>query len=505
MRRASAPAFVHRGWQFTRGGGESAMITSTSASSNTIDTGDILQGGEFDEAAFARAFRIRRDHRKFLARSVMLCVAVFVYITYAVLDTTLSAPMHPDLLFLRYGIVMPLLIGVAITFSRGWFRGREHLAFLICMVLTIGSILYVNVLFDKPLARTIPPGATAVLFLIWLIYLPSFRHTVAMALSVLLSLTMFTAVTDMDMNLLFVNVYFIGLYCALLVTGMFFLDATERGHETFRHDLRKTFDLLRWSESRAVELYRDAKKAERAKDELLAVAGHELRTPMNAIIGFSEIMSKEMMGRIEPPKYHEYALHIHDSGHHLLGLINDILDVSHAERGRITLEARPFDIAATFEAALIACAEDAERSGVLLVRDDTSLRSLTISGDEARIAQAMSNILGNAIKFSHRGGRVVTSLASAEDGTVHFTVTDTGIGIAAEDITVVMQPFQQVQSAFTRNTGGLGLGLAICAIVARSHGGELRIESKLDEGTIVTLALPRHKVSESSELDSLTA
>jgi len=469
------------------------MTASTFVSSSTDGTEQILKGGEFDEAAFARAFKIRRDHRKFLARSTLLCVGVFVYITYAILDTTLSGPMHPDLLFLRYGIVMPLLIGVAITFARGWFRGREHLAFLICMALAVGSILYVHILFDKPVVRTIPPGATAIVFLVWLIYLPSFRHTMAMALSVLLSLTVFTAVTDMGMPLLFVNVYFIGLYCALLVTGMFFLDATERGHEAFKQDLKRTFDLLRWSENRAIDLYHDAKKAERAKEEFLAVASHELRTPMNAIIGFSEIMSKQMIGRIEPRKYHEYSIYIHDSGHHLLGLINDILDVSRAELGRITFEAKPFDIAATFESALTACTDDAERTGVR-VRSDTSPRSVTILGDEARMAQAMANILSNAIKFSHRGGTVVASLASGEDGTVRFAVADTGIGIAADDIAAVMQPFQQAQSAFARNTGGLGLGLAICAIVARAHGGELRIESELDQGTVVTLVLPRRGV-----------
>lgn len=459
----------------------------------------IAQRDSPDESECARASRTRGNDHKFLMRSCLLFVGAFMYATHAMLDTLVADAGANQFPALRFGIVSPLLLAVAVGFVNGWFRQREFMACIAWMVIASGSILYMAMMRTGSVLNLYPPGVIVIVFSAWMLFLPSFRMTLAMTIILVVPLTLVVVVQEIGTTAIYANLYFIFISCTVLVIGMFFLENTERNQNSYRRELEETIDTLRASERRAVDLYLEAKQAEKAKDEFLAVVSHELRTPMNAIIGFSDIISSEMMGKIEPPQYQEYAVYINDSGKQLLSLINDILDVSRAEIDKMSFAMRDFDISATVDSAITACSADAEQMGVTIAHPSARLRDVTVKGDESRVLQAMTNIIGNAIKFSERGGIVAVDLFLHPDGSLHFTTSDDGIGISAVDIERIKQPFKQAESAHIRNSGGLGLGLAICNIVAKAHQGTLAIESVLGTGTTVSIVLPPDSVVEVSE------
>jgi len=447
------------------------------------------QHERFDDMEYDEAFHARSEDRRFLAQGFLLCVGVFLYAAYALLEWMTAAP---DARFaLVHLIVLAPLVPIGAVFvCRNRFRDRSHPVLIACGMIIVGALLHTLLATDEPPAERYAFGIVAIVFPLWVMALPSFRQSLAMTLLAMLALALIVTMTGVQATAAYTTVCFAGLCCMILVVGMFFLESTERSQEAYRRELGRTIDTLRASEHRAVELYHEAKQAEKAKDEFLAVVSHELRTPMNAIIGFSEIISSEMMGKIQPPQYQEYAVHIRDSGQQLLSLINDILDVSRSEIDKISFNMRPFDIGTTVDSAITACSTDAEQSDITVMRAGPGQRDITVEGDESRMLQAMTNIIGNAIKFSERGGTVIVDLVADRDGSVQFKATDSGIGISVENIETIKQPFRQADSAFVRNNGGLGLGLAICNIVANAHKGELLIESALGKGTTVSIVLP---------------
>jgi len=455
---------------------------------------EILQRNPADDLEGDDVFRARGDDRRFLARSCLLFAGAFIYVTYALLDSIMQAELSKQLLFLRFGVVTPLLLLIAVVFVKGWFKDRVHLASLAFVTVAAGSIAYMVVAVSGPTASLYPPGLIAVVFAAWMLYLPSFRKTLVMSTAVMTTLGLIFVFSSLSATALYTNLYIVGMGCTVLLIGIFFLENAERSQQDYRSELTKTIDTLRESERRAVELYQEAKLAEKAKNEFLAVVSHELRTPMNAIIGFSEIISTEMLGKIEPPQYQEYSVYIKDSGQQLLSLINDILDVSRAEIDKMAFTMKEFDISATVDSSITACHANAEQAGITVIRATPALHDVMVMGDESRLLQGMTNIIGNAIKFSNQGDTVTVDLTFAPEGALCFTATDTGIGISADDIENIKQPFKQAESAFVRDNGGLGLGLAICNIVAIAHEGTLDIDSQLGQGTTVSITLPSDRV-----------
>ncbi len=225
-----------------------------------------------------------------------------------------------------------------------------------------------------------------------------------------------------------------------------------------------------------------AELANRAKSEFLANMSHELRTPLNAIIGFSEVLTNQMFGPLGSERYVEYAKDVRDSGQHLLEIINDILDVSKAEAGKLELHEQPVDVAAAIRASLRLVKERA-RNQQLTLRATVPDNLSRLLADERMIKQILLNLLSNAIKFTLEGGSVEVSAAFAEDGGLELVVTDTGIGIAEEDIDKAMEPFRQVDSSLTRPHEGTGLGLPLVKSLAVLHGATLELESELGVGT----------------------
>jgi signal transduction histidine kinase len=231
---------------------------------------------------------------------------------------------------------------------------------------------------------------------------------------------------------------------------------------------------------------RELEAASRHKSEFLASMSHELRTPLNAIIGFSEVLSERMFGDINE-KQAEYLADILESGRHLLSLINDILDLSKIEAGRMDLDPTAFDLPTAIENTLILVRERAQRRGIDLARI-VDHRLGIIRADERKVKQVLLNLLSNALKFTPEGGRILLR-ADIEDRAARVSVTDTGVGIAPEDQKTVFEEFRQVGSS-ARKIEGTGLGLAISRKLIELHGGKLWVDSKVGEGSTFAFTLP---------------
>ncbi len=272
------------------------------------------------------------------------------------------------------------------------------------------------------------------------------------------------------------------------------LSQRERQLQATVSDLRQSRRQLERQAQQLVELAEKymvektkAEKANRTKSEFLANMSHELRTPLNAIIGFSEVMEKELFGTIGNPKYAEYAKDIHESGNHLLDVINDILDMSKIEAGRLTITRKRIQLDEIIEDSLRIVHRIAEEKNIEFIRD--GLHPFTISADKRAIKQVLINLLSNAVKFTPGGGKV-TVLFRHSDHEVVFSISDTGIGIPKQDIGKLGRPFQQVENQFSKTYKGSGLGLAISRSLIELHGGDLTIRSQLGHGTTVTCRLP---------------
>ncbi|MBL8697313.1 MAG: PAS-domain containing protein [Alphaproteobacteria bacterium] len=243
---------------------------------------------------------------------------------------------------------------------------------------------------------------------------------------------------------------------------------------------------------RLATLRDEAERANRTKSEFLANMSHELRSPLNAIIGFSEIMKDQLFGSLGSAQYREYAFDIWMSGRHLLDLINDILDLSKIEAGKLDLVETRFDLGATIAACMRIVAGRAEQAEVA-VRSTVGADGIVLWADERKIKQILINLLTNAIKFTKPGGRVKVAVAERE-GWLEIEIADTGIGIAASDIPVAFAAFGQVDSSLARKHEGTGLGLPLSKALTEMHGGRLLLESELGIGTTVRVGLPVSRI-----------
>ena len=232
-----------------------------------------------------------------------------------------------------------------------------------------------------------------------------------------------------------------------------------------------------------------AEAANRAKTEFLANMSHELRTPLNAVIGFSDIIRTEAMGPAGVPQYVEYAQDINNSGTHLLEIINDILDMSKIEAGELQPNLSEFQFNRIVGTSMKLISDRANKDGVILV-SEVPEDSPSLVADERMIKQILINLLSNAVKFTPDGGTVTLSAEATEDG-FSFSVTDTGIGIPADKMQVILEPFGQADSRLERAYEGTGLGLPLVKSMTELHGGILDIQSTEGEGTVASVRLPR--------------
>ena len=240
-------------------------------------------------------------------------------------------------------------------------------------------------------------------------------------------------------------------------------------------------------ERQMAEALKKAEAANKSKSEFLASMSHELRTPLNAILGFSEAMAAGIGGALSE-KQKEYASHIHQSGSHLLSIISDILDLSKIEAGQVILQERPVDVVPLMESCLLMVRERAVGKKLKLVMT-ASPNIPVLKADELRLKQILINLLSNAIKFTDSGSVILSAEFQAAKG-FDFSVTDTGIGMTEAETAIALQPFGQVEGAFSRNHDGTGLGLPITSHLVALHSGKLSISSTPGLGTLATVTLP---------------
>jgi signal transduction histidine kinase len=266
------------------------------------------------------------------------------------------------------------------------------------------------------------------------------------------------------------------------------LDLERRANERLERQSSKLAKLA----ARLARARDEANHANRAKSEFLAHMSHELRTPLNAINGFSEIIKDEMFGPVAP-RYRDYAADIHRSGMHLTALINDVLDLSKIEAGKLEIDETTIEPAAIVESCLRLVHDRAHKASLRL-QTDLPRELPLLRADERLLKQMLLNLLTNAVKFTPEGGRVTVAAGGAADGGLVFAVRDTGIGIAAEDIPRALEPYGQVATARDRNPEGTGLGLPLVKKMIELHGGRLALDSTPGIGTTVALSFPKERV-----------
>lgn len=282
-----------------------------------------------------------------------------------------------------------------------------------------------------------------------------------------------------------VHVYFVFLAKGLRSTAVAMLE--------FRNQKDELITELEQQRLISEEARRRAETANKAKSRFLATMSHELRTPLNAIMGFSEVMKAEVLGPMSNPTYREYADNIHESGRHLLHLINEILDLSRIEAGRYELHEEPTRLADVAEDCHRLLRLKAQSKGLEIVEDiPADLPQVWV--DQRALRQICLNLMSNALKFTPKGGRITVTIAPMKDGGQLLSVRDTGPGIPADEIPKVLQAFGQGSLAHETAEGGTGLGLPIVQNLIELHGGTFELKSELRKGTEAIVRLPKQRV-----------
>jgi signal transduction histidine kinase len=254
-------------------------------------------------------------------------------------------------------------------------------------------------------------------------------------------------------------------------------------------------DITAWkrSEEELIGAKRAAEQASTAKSEFLAKISHEIRTPLNAIIGFSEVMMDERFGPIGNERYRQYLKDIHSSGGHLISLVNDLLDLSKIEAGRLELTFVSVNLNDLAQQCVAIMQEQANRERVI-IRTSLPASLPQIVADTRSMRQIVLNLLSNSIKFTGAGGQVIISTTLTDDQEVVLRVRDTGAGMSEKELQTALEPFRQVATAARWGSSGTGLGLPITKALAEANHARFRITSHVDDGTLVELAFPITRV-----------
>ncbi|MCK0067950.1 sensor histidine kinase [Kordiimonas laminariae] len=307
---------------------------------------------------------------------------------------------------------------------------------------------------------------------------------------------------DIDQRLYRSGIVIFGYFPGIVLMGLGFrnwLALTFRLEEEIKQRSEIEQELKELAKSNE-EMAEKAKAANRAKSDFLANMSHELRTPLNAIIGFSELMASEVFGKLGAPQYKEYLDMVHRSGSHLLDIINDILDLSNIEVGRMQMVEEVFCLSKLVRDCVKLLDPIILKAGL---QTEISLKEgLIVKADRRMVQQMVLNLISNAIKFTDPGGKVTVATLPMPDDSCAFMVKDTGCGMSEAEVVHVVRPFNQLEGAMTRSHEGAGLGLTLVKTFAELHGGDMFLESLKNRGTSVCLKFPPSRMVQPSSLEA---
>jgi len=419
--------------------------------------------------------------RLFLANAALLCSL------FGFLDPFTAPDVYQSFWAIRFGfVVLSLVVALGLTYTPVFIA---HSQFVMggAMLCSGGGILIMIAIATGPAKETYYAGL--ILVVIYGSSLLRLHHLNAL----LAAITLFAGyqlvglkINPLPLRALYSNDFFFTVSLLVGAFSSYFQELYIR--RNYIHQ-----QMLIEGKERAERLQVEAEAANTAKSEFLGIISHELRTPLNAIIGFSDIMRQQMFGPLGSERYQIYADDIHDSGNHLLGIINTILDLSKAEAGRLGLDEAEVDLVRAVEGCLPLFREEAEQAQIR-IRVVQPPQRLRLTADVRLCRQIAINLLSNAVKFTPRGGSITVSFPSDDLGRHGLEVRDTGIGIDEKDLERVILPFVQVESSLSRNHGGTGLGLPLVKKIVELHDGTFLIDSRLGVGTIVTVWFPARRV-----------
>lgn len=416
-----------------------------------------------------------------------LLFGALIYALFGILDALIFSESLYRIWFIRYAIGLPIIIGALwLTYSRHFPRFAQPVL-AISIMGTGTSIIAMTAVAPAPGNDLYYAGLIIVVIYCSSVMRLHFIHSLLVSVFLVIAYQ-FTAIiiNPIPINILINNDFF--LVFAVLMGGM-----TNYVHEYYLRMSYMSTRLVMLEKAKSEGLLRKADSANTAKTQFLANMSHELRTPLNAILGFSEVMRHEMFGPLGSDRYRDYATDIQSSGHHLLNIIGDILDLARAEAGKLRLDEEEVDLCDLADDCLRMFGTLDSAKGVRFSFKFPPVR-VRVNADPRLVRQVLINLLSNAAKFSQHGGIVTISMNTDGAGDYLIRIEDTGIGMEPEELRRAMEPFFQVESAYTRERAGAGLGLPLVRKIMELHGGGLELESKAGLGTTAIARFPARRI-----------
>jgi signal transduction histidine kinase len=441
---------------------------------------------------FSLRFRNRMAERRFLRRHMLesrpvirvgLLAGAALYGVFGILDILIMPDAVQKFWIIRFGFVFPVIFGVlALTYHRSFVRCAQT-GLSLAMFASGMGIIAMTVLGEPPTSHWYYAGLISVV--IYCASVLRIHHVYSLIVSLILfGFYQLSAIflNPTPYEVLLSNNFFLAVAIAVGATVNYVQELYLRlNHLQTR--------LLMYEKAVSERMRRKADAANKAKTEFLASMSHELRTPLNAIIGFSEIVKEEILGPLGTSRYKSYAEDIYSSGTHLLNIIGDMLDLATAEAGRLSFVECEVDVCKIVDECL-RMFRVPDISHGLRISASLPPDSIIVLADPGRLRQVIINLVSNGVKFTERGGDVSVALWIDETGSCVLNVSDSGIGMAPEDLGNATQPFYRAANPYTSGRGGTGLGLPLVHKIVQQHGGQLAIDSKPGQGTVVTMRLP---------------